>query len=92
MHRLPSSRPQPLPWAVLTAATAALLVAACSDSPTNEPGGSGETRPHVGDWTIPVPDDAEVFGYAPVPLEERQGNRIELVEDLAEEITELGSG
>ena len=34
------------------------------------------------DWTIPVPEGTEVFGYAPVPIDDRGDARIELVDDL----------
>ena len=34
------------------------------------------------DWTIEVPEGTRVIDYAPVTTEEREGNHIELVEDL----------
>ena len=34
------------------------------------------------DWTIPVPEGTPVHEYAPASSDEREGNRIELVEDL----------
>jgi hypothetical protein len=46
------------------------LVAACSEPL------------EFADWTLPVPQTAETFGYAAVPLSERQGRAVELVEDL----------
>lgn len=35
------------------------------------------------DWTIPVPEGARIVEYADATQSDRQGNRIELVEDLA---------
>jgi hypothetical protein len=34
------------------------------------------------DWTVPVPEGTEVIGYAPIDPADREGQRIELIEDL----------
>ncbi|MCH8992842.1 MAG: 6-bladed beta-propeller [Acidobacteria bacterium] len=34
------------------------------------------------DWTIPVPEGTRIIEYAAVPIEDREGSHIELVEDL----------
>jgi hypothetical protein len=34
------------------------------------------------DWTVPVPEGTEVIGYAPVDAADREGRRVELIEDL----------
>ncbi len=55
----------------VSAACLLLLSAACTPEPLQ-----------FADWTIPVPEGTKIIEYAAVPMEEREGRRIELVEDL----------
>jgi len=59
-----------LVFATLAALTGALGASACAEPL------------EFADWTVPVPEGTEVIGYAPVDAADREGRRVELIEDL----------